>query len=1477
VTWTTALVVAVVLFSDLPVERRVVTCEVNERLAPLFKGKIVLENIGTLHVGGVAAVDARVLAPDGTTVITVRGLRAHIAPMALLASALTRGELRIDFFDVAAQSVEASVEAAASGQLKIQTAFVLADPSPTATSAPGASWRPHLEFSRITVQHARVYGPLAAAMVVDADLDALQGALQVLPNRTTVDVVHVELKERGVPFGTKAHGTLSLHLRIATGRNASAPIGADASFVGDVDVRGVAATVHTEAHGDLAQLRVTALAGFRSGQLDAHGTMTVDGKLAGDLVLDLNGIDVREFAPTAPHSNLALHAGIQVDTNADGLLSGLFHLDVPAGGRLADQFLPGARFRGHAEEKAGDGGFDVSARGIVSEPGAPVDVRVDARTGRPVPVVTFVASTRIDRLSDLKRAGGLGSGRVRARLAGTMTLSETPSLEARLDADLAGLARGSLHVDRATITARAFGLLSAPVLRATMDLSRGATEVHARVENVHGGAGSLDVEGLSISGLGEPVRAAVHIRSGGFTVRAKSNGLDLKRIGDLFGIEDSLRRGRVAFAIDLSETQERVDGTVAVDVDDFCIGPVDGLTGKLRASVAGRRMKGSMNAAAAGVGTLRVAKFDLEVGGKEPLGLASWPLAWGSLDVEGQADLAKVAAWLPPDTLAVGAISGQLALQGHIGRATASSLTPDLALTLKTSNLILASGAERGPVETGGARAEHVAAASHALLPAFETRGSGPPQRPGWQMAGHDLAIDISSNGRTGLASLSVRWADKHGPLASLEAKSGAIPYRALLAAHGGAAERMLNVPFNALLTVPSRPLADWPDLLRPPLASAVVGATISVDGTLREPRVEAQCRVRALAFGDAPRLAPLDLDAAVTYDGAVADATLDVSSPLEKVLHVNARVNVNVADLVTKRALSSTRAGSMKATLTHFPLEWVAPLAAQRLHGSVSGSLELTDWHKDARANTALDVVGLGVGDAEYGAGRLTLAFDGRVLRASLRLDQKRGFAVAKATCSVLWGVSTSPSVDRSGPMNASFRARSFRAAVFGPLLQSTADELDGAIDADIEIASLAGQKPRIQGTIAWTDGLIELIAPGQELRAVNAKVTFTPDGIVRLENASAWATTGKLSASGLAHLDGLSLVDADGSLRIAKKDAMPVDWQGSSLGTASGLLRIKVTTTGDRKAMNLDVDVSTLDVELPEASTRSVQDLGDPPPQVHVGVYESPHRFVVLSIDGPSKGARLAPRKAPRAPPWAVVVRLGPDVEIRRGTALTVRLDGLLTAKIAEETTLTGQIRVLGGKLDVQGKSFEIETGTVTFVGDPSNPIVAVTAWWTAEDGTRVIASYLGPLRTGKVTLRSEPARSQNEIAALVLFGTADGSETTPYATPSADAATRAETAVGGFATTGLSQGLDKLTGIAITAKIGTDQSNARPEVAVQVAKNISVQLAFVLGTVPLGTNPDTTYATFDWRFLQSWSLAATIGDWGSSIADVLWQHRY
>ncbi len=106
--------------------------------------------------------------------------------------------------------------------------------------------------------------------------------------------------------------------------------------------------------------------------------------------------------------------------------------------------------------------------------------------------------------------------------------------------------------------------------------------------------------------------------------------------------------------------------------------------------------------------------------------------------------------------------------------------------------------------------------------------------------------------------------------------------------------------------------------------------------------------------------------------------------------------------------------------------------------------------------------------------------------------------------------------------------------------------------------------------------------------------------------------------------------------------------------------------------------------------------------------------------------------------------------DVQVVRGTDLKVDLDGRVNVRTSGSDKVTGQIRLKpGGTLQVRGRSFAVDSGTVTFVGvDPANPEVVVKASWKAPDGTVVYANFTGPLKTGKVTLTSDPQLPQQEI---------------------------------------------------------------------------------------------------------------------------------
>ncbi len=1500
-----ALCAAVDLALSTGWARSLIVREVNAALRGTFKGRLVIDRLGSLHLGRVSGVDARVLAPDGTVVIAARDTSARVAPVDLLLSLVRRGDLRIDVFDADVASVDVDVAPGADGTPLIASAFEPAGPSQPG-GEPGRGVR--VTIAGVRIRHSVVRRALPGLPDAEATLDDLRASVSVVPGKVTVDVSRASLAGQKMPGHANPHGAVEAHL-VVPAQSGSA-FGLRAAFRGDVggvatraegtvdeDALDAVAEVpearpevmralveawplrrpvfaRVEAHGPWSAIQVTARATEGPAQVDATGEIALRGTFAASMILDARDVDLAAVSEGLPRSDLGIHATASVKEKAHGGVAGHFTVRTPQGTVVAANLPPVAL--------SGD---------FTSSP----------------PRVTFEGSTRIARLESIDPGAAPLAGSADVHVAGTLALAKTPRLDAAVEASVDHLEAGPASLDHVHLAGRVTGAPSNPALSAVVDgqglrvggraftgahvetqgrlleqevdlslvgatalhahakvglgnaidvdgvtltLSRGSRQLRADVDRVRMAGGHVDVEGALVTGAGEEARATLHVRPDSVAAQVESGGLDLEALGYVLGIDHALRQGRVTFAVDVDAHRSGATGTASIDVANGCIMSVDGLTGHLDARLAGREVTGVLDAGAAGIGDLRMSSPGLHVGGTGPLDLQGWRRIWGEIQVDGTLDLGRLAALLPPNTLPLADLAGRVHVHGHMKRDGESDVVPDLSLSLQTWGLRL------------GRRGQRDRRSDGTVLVA---------PRP-WTLEGVDVAMDASIAGG-GLTELALRLGDARGAAVVVDAKSDALPYAQLFGSGAGLADALERVPFKAQVSIPERSLESLPDVLRPAGITGSGQATLAFEGTCLAPSVEVRGTARSVRLLDARMREPLDADLSLTYDGHEADGEADVRSAAQTLLHATAQVHAQAPSMLTgSRAWDA----SMQAVLTRLPLGIVPFLSERGLGGEASGRVELTGLHRDARAAADLNLADLHVGKQSYGGANVKAGFDGQVVDARADFDEGDGSGSLAARAGVVWGERVAPGFDPAQPAEVSLRASRLRLGVLGPFLQGVVEDLDGRLDADARIALAPGREAELGGSATLSDGQVALAPLGQELRAVRGKVTFEPGGVVRLADLSAAGTGGRLSGSAVAHLAGTRLVDAEAQVRIAKKEAMPLSIEGTEVGTVYGEVDAKTRTSPDGRTTNLSLEVPSWQVELPEAMSHGVQELGAPPEGVHVGVYVGPGRFVELAIDG-SQAPGASDQGTDGGAPLVADVHLGDDVSIRRGTDLKVDLGGTVTAKTGKQTTVTGEIHLKRGTLDVQGKTFDIQSGTVTFVGDPSNPLVRVTAAWPAPDGTRVFADYLGPLKTGKVTLRSEPPRPKNEILALVLFGVADGSASTPYSTPQPDAATKAGTTVGGFATGGLSKGLDKLTGMDVTAKIDSSQANPRPEVEVQIARDISLQLAFVLGTPPPGTNPDTTYATIDWRFLRSWSLETTFGNLGSSIADLVWQHRY
>lgn len=1466
--------------------RRLAANQVNALLRPLFKGEIEIQRIGHLSIFGVAGVDARILAADGSQAVLARGVRATISPTGLLASLVGKGDLDIAVSGVRIDYADASLDSDPQSNLKIATAFEPREPSTPTNEPPGRQVNIHL--APIELTHAWVHGSIEGAPPIDVDVEDARAAVHVVAVGTTITLSQLALRTRALPSNSNlvgnVHSTIEIPsatdkpLKIAAAFEGTAhaiPLSASAALEGKkLDTSLVIPTISrdqaraaipefavngplsltAETHGELPTIDIAAKARVGNGEMRANASLAFGDLLSGTLSLALDQIDLHAITEEAPPSSLSMQSNASLNGTKDGALGGTFTVSL-ARGVIAKNDIPRVNLNGTFSQRKEDrskagGGIRVKANATIDEAGAPTSVHLDLHPLRDFLSIDWGVHASAPRLRDVRRLPQKAEGSAVVDVEGRLDLTSPPKITAKAAAMLEGVSYESVQLESVHIETSAEGSLGNATLPALKEtrvsaVRRGAT-LTATVERL-GFSNGIDIKGATLEGAGR-FSADAHISPASVDIKADGDKIDLRSIAAFAGQSARVKAGTLSLHVDMNARRDGAEGVAQISLENGAFAEAPHASARIDIAAHERRLDGTVHIAGGDFGTLDLTNLHVHVGGEGPLAISSWKKAWGSVDMDGQVDLTKIAPLLPKEATQNLDLAGRVIVDGKFLRKRSDDFTPSIRLALRTAGLRIAAK-ERPPTI---------------------------PQRT-WGLSGVDAQLDVLLDGTTGSTEIAARAVDPRGALVAANFKSNDIPYASLINDTAHALSYLEKTPFSAAIDIPSRDLQTFPAFLQPGGVGGEVEGRIEVRGTAFHPFVDVAINGRKLRVDD---LGATRLDTTIVgkYDGEIAEISIEANSPREKVADASARVSIRIDDLV-KAQDEFPWEGSAKASLSRFPLGSLAPLAARQVRGRISGNVELTGLHKDAKLTANVQTENLRVGSVMFPTGTASLSIDDKQLDGALRLIQTDGQMKATAVIPVRWGAAITPGTDPAREARFSLQAKQLRAALAEPFVENTISELEGRVDADAELVLREHQKPEMHGSVTLTQGLFQAVAGGGEFHDVTGRVALATDGTLRLDGVEAKGVTGRLTVEGEAKLDGFSFRDAGVTVKIEKKEAVPMVLEGNNLGSIAGTFALKASSAEDQSTTAIQLDIPEALVELRPSFSRSIEDL-DEPEATTIGVRTANRQFVSLPL-GPPREEPAPPKAGEKPKELKVAVSIGKDVEVRRGNQIRLFLTGNPSIRVREKATAAGQILITSGKLDVKGKAFEIEKGTVTFAEDPSNPVVAITAKWDAPDGTHVYADVLGPaktLSTKGIKLRSEPSRPINEILALILFGSASGSSSTPYAQKPASAGSQAGTFVGGAATEGLSQGFDDLTGIQASAKIDTSSStNPRPEVEIQIARDISLQIAYVLGTIPPGTNFDRTYVTVAWRFVTDWSLETTIGDRGSSFADLIWEYRY
>lgn len=488
----------------------------------------------------------------------------------------------------------------------------------------------------------------------------------------------------------------------------------------------------------------------------------------------------------------------------------------------------------------------------------------------------------------------------------------------------------------------------------------------------------------------------------------------------------------------------------------------------------------------------------------------------------------------------------------------------------------------------------------------------------------------------------------------------------------------------------------------------------------------------------------------AVDQGGLVTVARLDTAiGPVEARLAKPARVAwgggaVEIADMealigggrISAAARVAPGELALDAALADLPLMPLLVLAgAGEIDGRVSGSARLRGDPAQPNGEVTLilaDLREVGVDPAEA----IPLSAEIAAGFADGRVDATAALGGADE---IALQARLSAPMAADGPLDGQI-AGTIDLALVPKVVDLRGDALSGRLDVDLAIGgSLAD--PEASGRAGLSGGAYESATAGTVLRDLTAEIVGDEDSLRLVSLTAGDGNGGKVTASGGARLD------ADAGFPVELEAAFD---RFTALrrreATVQGTGRVNLVRDAAGGRIGGTVTVDSAELRIPDR-------LGT--------------EIVTLEVTEVNRPAGQAPRQRP-APAAEAPLHLDVKVDVPGRAFLRGRgLDSEWRGKLQVGGTtaapdVTGELHTVRGTLDLLGRNFRFDQGSVRFVGgDEIDPELAFTAESEAEALT-VRAEVSGTASAPSFALSSEPPLPQDEILARLLFGASTGTLT-------------------------------------------------------------------------------------------------------------------
>jgi translocation and assembly module TamB len=323
--------------------------------------------------------------------------------------------------------------------------------------------------------------------------------------------------------------------------------------------------------------------------------------------------------------------------------------------------------------------------------------------------------------------------------------------------------------------------------------------------------------------------------------------------------------------------------------------------------------------------------------------------------------------------------------------------------------------------------------------------------------------------------------------------------------------------------------------------------------------------------------------------------------------------------------------------------------------------------------------------------------------------------------------------------------------------------DDVRGAASTHLTIGG-TWEHPYLAGDFRIRDGVMRVPDAGITLRDVNAEIAFQPESVKveRLSMASGSQSNSELSLTGSIAVPDYSdrrTLGFDLAMRAHAFEA--VDRKSLARMEISGALQLGGSFSRPILGGTMTIDRGTLYIS--DISQKQVVNLNDPEFYNIVDTSLVANRGLLEALP-PDLDSAISNLRVP-----SLDVRIGDDVWLRSQEA-NIKLAGNVDiSKQGNQRLESGTLRVSRGTyrldLGVVQRTFQVDSGFVTFYGDPNIPAeLNVRATYTVRQANResgqdvkIVAHIGGTLAQPRLELSSEERipLSNTEILSYLVFG--------------------------------------------------------------------------------------------------------------------------